>query len=308
MASDYGTVDGGGHGGQGGRGWLGWVVLVLVVFAAGAAAMGYALTHWPLARRYIAGTETTQAAPVAVVAGTPGVTMPPPAATDPAQAEALDARIAGLEGRMSQISARANAAVGNADRAEGLLVAFAARRALDRGVALGYIEALLRERFGGSQPQAVATVIAAAQAPVTLEELRAGLGEAGAALAGGGPDEGWLDGLRRELASLVVVRRANVPSPDPQDRLARARRQIEAGHVGAALAEVARMPGREAAAGWIASARRYAAARDALDVIETAALLEPRGLRAPPPASDPAPVAPSAPGTATDTAIGRVQS
>ena len=115
--------------------------------------------------------------------------------------------------------------------------------------------------------------------PVTLEELQAGLSDIGPSLAGGSPNESWLEGVRRELSALVIVRRSNVPSPDPFDRLARARRALEAGHVPAALAEVARMPGREAAAGWIASARRYTAARDALDVIETAALLEPRGVK-----------------------------
>ena len=50
------------------------------------------------------------------------------------------------------------------------------------------------------------------------------------------------------------------------------------------------MPGRDKAADWIAAARRYAGARDALDVIETAALLEPRAARrAAPGAGAPAP-------------------
>ena len=38
-------------------------------------------------------------------------------------------------------------------------------------VALGFLEALLRERFGQSQPQ-VGTVIMAAREPVTLQELQ----------------------------------------------------------------------------------------------------------------------------------------
>ena len=53
-------------------------------------------------------------------------------------------RVAALEQRIGQVDTQSRAAVGNADRAEGLLVAFAARRALDRGVALGFLEALLR--------------------------------------------------------------------------------------------------------------------------------------------------------------------
>ncbi len=277
MASEYHLIEDAAP--ARGRVWLRWLILFLLVFAAGAASMGYVLTHWPVAMRYIAGGT---AQPVAVAVVSRPAASPPPAtlpAFDAAREALIERRIAGLESRIGQIGARANAAVGNADRAEGLLVAFAARRALDRGVALGYIEALLRDRFGTSQPQAVATIIAAGRQPVTLEELQSGLTDVGPALSGGGTNESWLDGVRRELSGLVVVRRANVPSPDPADRLARARRELEAGHVTTALAEVARMPGRDAAAGWIATARRYAAARDALDVIETAALLEPRGVQ-----------------------------
>jgi hypothetical protein len=47
------------------------------------------------------------------------------------------------------------------------------------------------------------------------------------------------------------------------------------GHVDLALAEVARLPGRVVATDWIMKARRYASARSALDMIETAALLAP---------------------------------
>ena len=129
----------------------------MLAFAAGAAAMGYALTHWPLAARYIAGapaaTTRDRAAAPPIAAPTPAPRPRRSRRVDTAQQAALDRRVAELEARIAQIGARANAAVGNADRAEGLLVAFAARRALDRGVALGYIEALLRDRFG-AQPAA----------------------------------------------------------------------------------------------------------------------------------------------------------
>ena len=39
---------------------------------------------------------------------------------------------------------------GSAGRADALVIAFAARRAIERGVALGYLEPLLVERFGAS--------------------------------------------------------------------------------------------------------------------------------------------------------------
>ncbi|MBC7985524.1 MAG: hypothetical protein H7X93_02480, partial [Sphingomonadaceae bacterium] len=69
------------------------------------------------------------------------------------------------------------------------------------------------------------------------------------------------------------------PSPAPSDRLQRARDKLNAGQVDSALAEVLRLPGQAAAAQWIADARRYVAARNALDRIETVALIEPRMAR-----------------------------
>jgi hypothetical protein len=90
--------------------------------------------------------------------------------------------------------------------------------------------------------------------------------------------------LKGELGGLVTVRKAGTPSTMPAERLRRATRRLESGQVDVALAEVLRMPGRSNAQEWIAAARRYVAARRALDTIETAALLEPR---VPPPAAEP---------------------
>lgn len=188
----------------------------------------------------------------------------------------LARRVAQLEDRIDRIGTRAGAAAGNADRAEGLLVAFAARRALDRGIALGYIEGLLQERFGRSAPEAVARVIAASRQPVTLDGLQSRLTELEPALIGIGEDESWWDAARRELSELFVLREAGTPSPAPRQRLQRARDKLAVGQVDTALAEILRLPGREAAEQWIADARRYVAARNALDRIETIALMEPR--------------------------------
>lgn len=253
------------------------LIVAGIGFAGGLVAMGYLLTHWDTAAGFLKGRKPDAPAPIAMVK-TPAPAAMPPRALD---SDILSMRVGAIEARLDTIEERADAASGNANRAEGLLVAFAARRALDRGAQLGYIEALLRDRFGATQPQAVATIISAARQPVTLEELRAGLEEAGPALAGPGENEGWWEGFRRELAGLVVVRRSNTPSPAPSDRLARAKALLAAGQVDDALAEVARLPGRDAAARWIAGARRYVLARGALDRIETAALLQPQA--APPP-------------------------
>jgi len=193
-------------------------------------------------------------------------------------ANALGARVAELEQRLSRITLEAESASGNASRAEGLLVAFAVRRALDRGLSLGYLDAQLRLRFGDDQPNAVKTIIETSREPVTLEQLRAELDALAPQLVGrGGDGNGSLwTGLRRELGELFVVRAAGTHSPRASERLDRARRYLGAGQADLAIAEVGAMPGAAAAGDWLIEARRYHEARRALDLIETAAILEPR--------------------------------
>lgn len=267
------------------RPWLAALLIPGIAFLLGLAAMGWALARWEGAARAIGiapgppAVEQPAAPPPAVeseaAASTGAENEPERIILDPE----ITRRVAELEQGMQQMRQESRAAVGNADRAEGLLVAFAARRALDRGVALGYLEALLRQRFGDTQPQAVGTIITAARNPVTLQELQDGLQEVGPQLTGAGPDQDWWSALKSELGGLVTVRREGTPSTVPAERLRRAERRLEAGQVEVALAEVLRLPGREHAQDWIGEARRYVAARRALDTIETAALLEPRGGR-----------------------------
>ncbi|NNC73615.1 MAG: hypothetical protein HKN78_12170 [Sphingomonadaceae bacterium] len=264
-----------------------------VAFLGGLIAMGWILVNYGGSLGIMAVSEETQptaesAAAVAALErrldetepGTPGA--PVGEAPDPADIEpervTLARRVEQLEEQIDRISLRAGAASGNAARAEGLLVAFAARRALDRGIALGYIEGLLRERFGRPDPEAVARIISASQQPVTLDGLQSRLNELEPALIGRADDESWWDTLRRELSEIFVVRQEGTPSPAPRQRLQRAREKLAVGQVDTALAEVLRLPGREdeAAAQWINDARRYVAARNALDRIETVALMEPR--------------------------------
>ncbi|WP_207796559.1 hypothetical protein [Sphingomonas oleivorans] len=285
------------------------LMIALLAFAGGLAAAVYALTNWDEAASLVALEKKGSAPPPAPrpVETAPMTAVAPVPQVQPTAPE-LEARIGRIEEQLQQIDIRASAASGNADRAEGLLLAFAARRALDRGVPLGYMEGLLRERFGGTEPQAVAAVIAAARQPVTLEELQTGLERIAPKLAVAPAEEGWWAGFRRELGQLIVVRRSEVPSAVPADRLARARRQLEGGHVDLALAEVARLPGHAIAADWIAMARRYSGARNALDRIETAALLQPHPAPVPAaPAEDavpaPAPATPVEPKPADSTTL-----
>lgn len=267
------------------RSLLSMLALPLIAFIAGVAAMGWILTHWSTAASLIGVRPPPAPAPQQAAAPAPApvairAAPPPPAAEQQTQRLVIDPettrRVNQLEQRVALIDSQSRAAAGNADRAEGLLVAFAARRALDRGVALGYIEGLLRQRFGDTQRQAVATIITASRQPLTLEELQDGLQEVSPELTGGSPNQNWWTALKTELGGLVAIRKAGTPSTMPAERLRRATRRLEAGQVDVALAEVLRMPGRENAAEWIAAARRYVSARRALDTIETAALLEPR--------------------------------
>ncbi len=164
-----------------------------------------------------------------------------------------------------------------ASRAEGLLVAFAVRRALDRGLPLGYLEAQLRLRFGDDQPNAVKTIIDTSRDPVTLEQLRAELDALAPELVGRSDGGGsFWTGLRREVSELFVVRPAGTQSLRASERLDRARRYLAGGQVDKAIEEVQAMPGAAEAKDWLIAARRYHEARRALDLIETAAILEPR--------------------------------
>ncbi|WNO53858.1 hypothetical protein [Stakelama saccharophila] len=246
------------------------LIVCLAAFLVGAAIVA---AGWLAYDRYWRAT-----APRSVQGSTKSVAadaraqQPEPALGRLAEREdALSSRIAGLEERLATIDTSSRVASGFANRAEGLMVAFAARRALDRGLALGYIEEQLRGRFGRTEPKAVATVVTAASQPVTLENLRMELDRVGPDLLSGG-DGGLWDAFQRELANLVVVRQQNVPSPRPNARLRRAKRMLDAGNVQGAVAEVARLPGADQAKGWLRMARRYINARDALDVIETAAI------------------------------------
>lgn len=253
-----------------GRSFSRTLIVLLIAFLAGLAAMAWLLKSWDGGARLLGLADAP--APVAVVtrpAQAVPVQVPQPAPGD------LPGRLRYLEARLSQVEGVTRVAAGNAGRADRLLVAFAARRALDRGVSLGYVEGLLGQRFAASEPAAVATVIQASRQPVTLGQLRAELERLQTDLETPPPQVGIVDRLRTELGSLVTVRKAGTPSTVPVERFGRARANMETGQVDVALAEVLRMPGSVRAGTWIADARRYVAARRALDAIETSALLTP---------------------------------
>ena len=242
---------------------LAWTLLLLVT---GAALATWGLSRWDAGARFLGVVPRP---PIQVVRQP--LATAPVAATVPVPAD--NSRIAALEARLAGIESTTQAAAGSVGRADALLIAFAARRAIDRGVALGYLEPMLVQRFGAQHQAAVATVITASRDPVRLDGLVANYEALGPALRGGSPDEGWWSAMQREFGTVISVHRVDAPSPQPQARFDRALARLKGGEVDAALAETMRLPGAGNAGAWIARARRYIAAHRALDEIESAALL-----------------------------------
>ena len=252
--------------------WSARLLIGLVLILIGAAAAAWGFAHYKPAARFFGIVPT--AAPAAV--------MPQPIATVPApvpqsaqpRASATDeARIADLETRLSRVENAAQRAEGFAGRADALVVAFAARRAIDRGVALGYLENLLVDRFGAQHESAVATIITSSHQPVRLNDLITEYDSLGPELRRGGPQDSWWTNFRRELGSLVEVHPADRPAANPDARYSRAMQRLSSGDVDQALAETMRLPGAARAGDWVNKARRYVAVHRALDEIESAALL-----------------------------------
>lgn len=254
----------------------GWLAIALLAFLIGIGATLAVL-------RYVAPrlgwADATQAAAPAVQPIPAATPLPVQATALPilsAREAALAARIADLETRIVGLDSSARNAASYATRAEDMMVIVATRRALDRGRPLEYLESQLRDRFGTSRPDAVRTLIAAAQAPVTLDDLRSALDAVATPLLAGPSGEGFWNGLRREFGQLVVLRQGPTPSSRPIDRLDRARRRLDTGQVELAMAEIERMPGAASAKRWTAAAQRYVDARKALVDLESVALTTPR--------------------------------
>ena len=250
--------------------WSARLLIGLVLIIVGAAAATWALAQYQPAARFLGVVPATP--PAAALTPQPVVLNPQPA-PPPATSAADGARIAQLEARLDRVENAAERAEGFAGRADALVVAFAARRAIDRGVALGYLEPLLVDRFGAQHQPAVATIVTASRQPIRLNDLIAEYEALSPALRRGGVQESWWDGIRRELGSLVEIHRADRPAVNPDARYNRASQRLATGDVDQALTETMRLPGAAHANAWVARARRYIAVHRALDEIESAALL-----------------------------------
>ena len=260
---------------------MGWGARLLIAFAlilAGAAAATWALAHYGTAAQYlgVVGSQPDKS-PLQQPAGQ---TSAPQGAVNPTIAE----QIGQLQARLQRLEIENQQAQGSAGRADALLIAFAARRAIERGVGLGYLEPLLLERFGAGHPQAVATIVTSSRSPVRLTDLVAQYQDLEPELVGPPPNEGLWTGIRRGLSSLISVHHSDRPSSQPQARYDRALSYLMGGEVDSALAETMRLPGAPRGRDWINSARRYVAVHRALDEIESTALMSPPQAEGPQPA------------------------
>lgn len=262
-------------------GWKAKSAIFLAVLLAGAALAIWGLARWQGAAQFFGvappSEQVEQAGPTDVADDDQPLPVQQALERNEAPLEdelaPVDSDVSALEERIARLEMNLNRAEGSAGRADALLVAFAARRAVERGVALGYLEPLLVARFGGAHEAEIATIITAARNPVQLDDLIEQYQQLGPELRRGDPEESTWDAIKRELGNIVAVYPADRPNPRPQARYERALVQLRLGDVDAALTETLRLPGIDAAQDWIDKANRYIAAERALDRIESAALL-----------------------------------
>lgn len=254
-----------------GMGWGARFLIAFVLILAGAAAATWGLAHYqPAAKLFgVASSALPAQQPKFVVEPLPRQQPASPGTLNPAIAE----QVGQLQARLQRMEAENQEVVGSAGRADTLLIAFAARRAIERGVGLGYLEPLLLDRFGTDHSQAVATIVTSSHTPVRLTNLIAQYQDLEPALIGPPPNEPLWTAIKRGFSSLVTVHRSDRPSTQPKARYDRALSYLMAGEVDSALAETMRLPGAARAGDWINSARRYIAVHRALDEIESTAIM-----------------------------------
>lgn len=283
-----------------------FMLAALAAFAAGGALVGYVVWYNMNPAEPVAAASDTppelpdadlveaepSASPSAQITASPSPLAEAVAALEEGNAQGaaevvnrvaeqqggIDQRLAAAEQRLARLDLQAQAAAGNAARAEGLLIAFATRRAVERGAELGYLADQLRLRFSDQWPNAVNTIIGFARNPIRYDNLTARLDGLGPQLVEREEGLSWAR-FTRELGGLFVIRRESTPSPQPERRLERARIALQQGRYQNAIDEIRGMPGAQQAESWIADAERYRDAMQALEVIETAAVLDQSGLR-----------------------------
>lgn len=264
------------------RSWRRALLLPGLFFIGGIGATGWFLTSTETGSNLVAPAPAPIAVDPARISAPAGTVSPD-----------IGARIADLEMRLARAEAApalSGGASAASDRATGLVIAFAARRALERGQPLGPIEAELRSHFGTSAPHLIAAIVAAAERPITLNQLRTEFDTLSPSLSAG--NDGWW----ARLTSLVSVRDATQSPADTVALLKQAKAALDVDRVSVALEAVAKLPGRASASGWMELAKRYVAADAALNELEASAF---KGKASPVPVATPPIVLPEPDPTGT---------
>jgi hypothetical protein len=238
------------------------LALPALFFLGGIAATGWFITRTEY------GSNLIGAAPVQPIVIDATKLAP---ANGGAAAAVTPSIISGQGAAMAPVPATLPLLPPQNSRANMMVLLFATRHALERGLPLGAMEAELQAAFGTTQPYLLSAVTSAAEQPVKLEDLRSGLIAIAPALRG--EEDGWWPRLSNAVAGLATVRRSDEQPSNPGTLVPQAISAIDAGHVAAALGIVMRLPLRTKATEWIAKAKRYAAADRALDSLERATLV-----------------------------------
>ncbi len=280
MNSDFETVK---NNGRAGASLKTVLALFLVAFIGGIALAGWLISKYDLLGNKPASNQLAQLSPLntngqaaqnRTVSG--AVTPAARAINDSAAAAALanddmSQRVQDMELRLSRIFVQAEQASGNAARAEGLLIAFAVRRALDQGRSLGYLEAQLQQRFGLSHPAEVKVIREFTRDPLTRDMLETELDDFSSHSFADKHNSFWAS-LGEEFSNLFTIRRSGSSPTDSESRLKRAQKYAASGNIAATIAEVEKLSRSDKIDSWLVKARRYAAAQSALDRLERAAL------------------------------------
>ncbi len=181
-------------------------------------------------------------------------------------------RVDSLDDRISRINVQAQQASGNANRTEAMLIAFAARRAIDSGSSLGYIADQLTFRFANTNQKDIDILIEASDNPIRLSALQNQIEQTSESLLSPNQDSNTWDTIKKEMSELFIIRKSGSPPPQPERRLERIKIALSSGDIKTAIAEMEYMPGAENTADWIASAKRYIRVQNALNAIERTAI------------------------------------
>jgi hypothetical protein len=185
--------------------------------------------------------------------------------------DALAARITALEGSIKTLAAAAQRPASTLDRAARAAIAAEALRTAVEGGAPYQAELTAVKSLGADpnataqlEPFAASGIPSAAELAHELSQLVASLRPASASAAASGASGGsFLGRLEKNAKSLVRITPVNVPAADaPSSVVARLDADAARADIGAALADIARLPPAQKALAepWVAKANARAAA------------------------------------------------